>query len=175
MGSNVNLKAPSYMPALLTTNTSGSSLLSSLYAGGDRAAEASAATPDQADAEPIVLAAAEPRFRHDLTQFAQALAVAKTPAQLLANPVALRVLLTAYGLGDKAADVGLATQALLADPARSNSLVNQLTDPRWISVNQTFSFATKGLSVVSEPRTIRAITSLYAEALSRTQSAGLVV
>jgi len=142
----------------------------------DRVAEAcDAVTPNQTDAEPIVLAAAEPRFRHDLTQFTQALAVAKTPAQLLANPVALRVLLTAYGLGDKAADVGLATQALLADPARSNSLVNQLTDPRWISVNQTFSFATKGLSVVSAPSTIRAITSLYAEALSRTQSAGLVV
>jgi hypothetical protein len=162
------------MPALLSSNMPGSSLLSSLNGVGDPASE----HPEQAaseDDERPVPAAAEPRFQRDLTQFAQALAVAKTPAQLLANPVALRVLLTAYGFGDKAGDVGLATQALLADASRSNSVLNRLTDPRWIAINQTFSFATKGLSVLSEPGMIRTIAGLYAQALSRTQSAGVVV
>ena len=37
--------------------------------------------------------------------------------RLLANPAALKVLLTANGLGDQVSNTALATQALLADPA----------------------------------------------------------
>lgn len=107
----------------------------------------------------------EAQVERDIARFKQALAAANTPAQLLANPAALTVLLTSHGLADQAGNGALATRALLSNPARSNSLLNQLKDPRWIAVNNLYSFATQGLAMLRDPETVAAISRSYAEAL----------
>jgi Protein of unknown function (DUF1217) len=173
MSGSVNLNAPSYMPTLFGSNSADASLLSTLYgyAGPTSGSVNPIAALQQAksgETKQVALIAAEPDVKREISQFTQALATAKTPAQLLANPVALKVLLTANGLGDQVGNTALATQALLTDPAKPNSLVNQLTDTRWLTTNKTYSFATRGLSILKDPKTISAVTGGYAEVLWRT-------
>jgi hypothetical protein len=170
MRGSITLNAPSYRPALVGSSLRGMSLLASL--SGKSSLESVTATPN-AESEPgqtnttrpITLAGAEPQVKHDIAQFTLAVAAANTPAQLLARPVALRVLLTAHGLADQAGNSALATRALLSNPARSNSLVNQLKDPRWFAMNNLYSFATQGLTELRNPETFAAISRSYAEAL----------
>ncbi len=173
MSGSVNLNVPSYLPTLFASSAPGSSLLASLYGGSSLAAGTvnPIAALEQAKAgetRQVALVAQEPQVKRDIAQFTQGLATAKTPAQLLANPSALKVLLTANGLGDQVNNTALATQALLSDPSKSNALVNQLSDSRWLTMNQTYAFATKGLTVLKHPTAIAAITSGYAEVLWRT-------
>jgi PPE-repeat protein len=172
MSGSVNLNSPSYLPMLFGGSTTGDSLLATLYgqAGPTPGSTNPIAALRQAqtgETKQVALIAAEPQVQRDIAQFTQALAAAKTPARLLANPAALKVLLTANGLGDQVPNTALATQALLSDPTKSNALINQLTDTRWLPVNKTYSFATKGLSVLNNPKTIAAIANGYAEVLWR--------
>jgi hypothetical protein len=171
--SGFSLNVPSYLPTLLNSSTPGDSLLTTLYgyAGANPATVNPIAALEQAktgETKQVAVVAAEPQIKRDLAQFTQALATAKTPAQLLANPTALKVLLTANGLGDQVANTALATKALLSDPSDPKSLVNQLTDTRWAAVVKTYNFATKGLTVLNTPTTLAAVTNGYSEVLWRT-------
>ncbi len=172
MSGNVNLNSPSYLPTLYGASSGGNSLLATLYglAGpspGSTNPIAALAQAQTNEPKQVALVAADPQVQRDLAAFTKALATAKTPAQLLANPAALKVLLTANGLGDQVSATALATQALLSDPSKSDSLVNRLTDSRWSTVNKTYNFATKGLTVLNTPKAIAAITNGYAEVLWR--------
>ncbi|MBN9509362.1 MAG: DUF1217 domain-containing protein [Alphaproteobacteria bacterium] len=111
----------------------------------------------------VAATAAQPAVSRDVAAFEQAVASAKTPADLLNNPTALKVLLTANGLGDQAGYTALAQKALLSDPSDPNSLVNQLSDTSWKTVAQTYQFATKGLSVLQDPKVLSTIAEGYAE------------
>ena len=111
----------------------------------------------------IKLTAAEPEVALALKTFTSAVKNAKNVGQLLANQGAMRVLLTANGLGDQANYPALAKRALLSDPADKKSLVNALPDTRWKAVAKTYQFGTKGLSVIQNPKVIEAITHGYAE------------
>jgi Protein of unknown function (DUF1217) len=183
MPGSLPLNAPSYLPALLGSRMQGTSLLASLSGKSGLTPDSLAPgglapvlddpvpAPEQAATSVTQLAgptAAEPQVKRDIAQFTRALATANTPAQLLANPVALKVLLTANGLADQAGNSALATRALLSKSTRSNSLLNQLEDTRWIGVNNRYSFATQGLSVLKNPVTIAAIAHSYAEAVRAT-------
>ena len=95
--------------------------------------------------------------------FTTAVQNATTPQQLLSNPQALNVLLTANGLGDQVGYTALATQTLLSNINDSNSLVNQLGNSSWTSAVQTYDFANKGLSVIQNPQVIQTITNAYAQ------------
>jgi hypothetical protein len=173
------LGAPSYRPQLLNSRAQGPSLLAGLRGtegnpppgpASDRpnpiiALEQSAA----GEAPQVALIAAEPQVQRDIAQFALALTNAETPARLLADPTALKVLLTANGLADQIGDTALAARVLLSDPSRAGSLVNQLADKRWLSVNKTYCFATKGLALLENPGVIDEITEGYAVALWRMQ------
>lgn len=168
-----NLSAPSYLPTLFASSSPGSSLLATLFgfAGPAPGTVNPIAALEQAKAgesKQVALVEAEPQVKRDLAQFAHALATAKTPAELLANPIVLKVLLTTNGLGDQAGNTALATRALLSDPSKPNVLVNQLADSRWLSANKTYAFATKGLAILKDPKTLAAITNGYAEVLWRT-------
>jgi hypothetical protein len=170
MRGSITLNAPSYLPALVGSRVQGNSLLASL--SGKTGLTAVIADPDAASEQVqtsltrvVSLPGAESQFKRDIAQFTQALAAANTPAQLLANPVALRVLLTSHGLADQAGNSALATRALLSNAVRSNSLLNQLKDPRWLAVNHLYSFATQGLAVLRNPETVATICRCYAEAL----------
>ena len=174
MAGTVNLSAPSYLPSLYGAGSGGDSLLASLYGYGSRQSSAGTVNPIAAltqakagEAKQVALTARDPAVRRDITQFTQALTRARTPGDLLSDPVALKVLLTANGLGDQVAHTALAKQALLSDPAKADALVNKLRDTRWKSVNQTFGFATKGLSVLRTPAATAAVTQGYAEVVWR--------
>jgi hypothetical protein len=172
MSGTVRLNTPSYLPTLIGPGLAGASLLSSLYRYSEQPPETvdPIAALEQAragEAQQVALVAAEPRVRNAIAQFIQALVAAKTPGQLLANLPALKVLLIANGLEDQVGNSTLARQALLADPSNANSSVNQLSDTRWLRVNLAFSFATKGLSVLYDPKSIKAITNGYAGVLWR--------
>jgi hypothetical protein len=192
-----SLAAPSYRPQLLNSLAPGRSLLAALretepgphapdaHAPDSQALDAHArashnhpapdrpnpiVAPDQAaatEARQVALIAAEPQVQRDIAQFTEALANARTPARLLADHTALKVLLTANGMADRIGDTDLAARALLSDPSQPGSLVNQLADKRWLSVNKTYCFAAKGLAVLEHLGVVAAIAGAYAEALWR--------
>jgi hypothetical protein len=184
MRGTVSLNAPSYLPTLLGSASRGASLLATLhgYGGHDQGGHdyggpaAGTVNPIEAleraisgETRQVAQVAAKPQVKRDIAQFTQALATAKTPEQLLANPAALKVLLTANGLGDQTGNTTLATQALLSDPSEFRSPSDDASnDTRWLSVNQTYAFAEKGLSVLKDPETVNAIANGYAEELWRT-------
>ena len=173
MRGSLTLNAPNYLPTLVGPRLHGTSLLASLSGKSGLAPVTvdPVLAPEQAETGTMrqdAPTAEEPQVERDIAQFTRVLAAASTPAQLLANPVALKVLLTANGLADQAGNSALAKRALLSNPTRSNSLLNQAKDPRWIGVNNVYSFATKGLSVLKNPVTIAAIAHSYADALSET-------
>ena len=141
-------------------------LLSAFYSGGSTGST----DPIQAlkDAEKnetthVAAQAAQPDTARDIAAFKAAVKAAKTPADLLANPQALKVLLTANGLGDQAGYTALATKALLSNTKDTSSLANTLTDTRWKTVASTFDFANKGLSVIKSASTLASIANGYAE------------
>lgn len=105
----------------------------------------------------------QPSIARDIAAFDGAVQSATSPAQLLANPTVQKVLLTASGMSDQIGFSALATQALLSNPSDPNALVNQLSDTRWLTVNQTYNFATQGLSVIQTPSVLSTIASGYAE------------
>src|SRR5579864_3341727 len=126
MSGSVNLNVPSYLPTLFGSNTQSVSLLSTLYGYAGPAAGtvnpiAALGQAQSGETRQVALVAAEPQVQRDVVQFTQALATAKTPAQLLANPAALKVLLTANGLADQIGNTALATQALLSNPSDPGS------------------------------------------------------
>jgi hypothetical protein len=167
------LTPPSYLPTLFASSTPGDSLLATLYGYGSTTSGtvnpiAALQQAESGETKQVAVVAAEPQVKRDIAQFVQALSTAKTPADLLANPAALKVLLTANGLGSQVGNTALATQALLSDPAKPGSLVTKLTDTRWLAMNKTYAFATKGLTILKDPKTISAITGGYAEVLWRT-------
>jgi hypothetical protein len=105
----------------------------------------------------------QPAIARDIATFETAVQTATSPAQLLQNPTVLKVLLTASGMSDQADFTALAQRALLSNSTDSTSLVNQLSDSRWLTVNETYDFANKGLSVIQNPQVLSDVASGYAE------------
>ncbi|MDA8252815.1 MAG: DUF1217 domain-containing protein [Rhodospirillales bacterium] len=105
----------------------------------------------------------QPAVARDIAAFETAVSTATSPAQLLANPTVQKVLLTASGMSDQIGFSALATQALLSNSSDPTALVNQLSDTRWLTVNQTYNFATQGLSVIQTPSVLADITKAYAQ------------
>lgn len=140
-------------------------LLSALYgssstASTDPVQALNAAEKNQT--KDVATQAAQPDTARDIAAFKAAVAAAKTPADLLKNPQALKVLLTANGLGDQTAYTALASKALLSNTTDPKSLANTLTDTRWKTVASTFDFANKGLSVIKNASTLNSIANGYA-------------
>jgi hypothetical protein len=154
MRAPVHMNAPSYLPTLLDSGSHGVSLLAALHGDGGHTRDTAdpieaLARAKSGETSEVALVAAKPQVKRDIAQFTQALATAETPAQLLANPAALRVLLTANGLGDQTSNPALATRALLSDPSDVGS-------------------STNSPSVLKDPGTVNVIAEGYAEELWRT-------
>lgn len=120
-------------------------------------------TAEQNQTQEVALTQQQPAVARDIATFETAVNTATSPAQLLANPTVQKVLLTASGMSDQVGFTALATQALLANASDPKSLVNQLSDTRWLTVNQTYNFATQGLSVIQNPKVLATIANGYAE------------
>lgn len=151
-----------------TSSDTTSSLLGIIYggstagsSGGDPIAAFETAETNQT--QDVAAVAAEPQVARDIAAFRAAVASAKTPADLLNNPQALTVLLTANGLGSQTDYTALAQKALLSNTKDSSSLANTLSDTRWQTVAKTYDFANSGLSIIQKPATLDAIASGYAQ------------
>lgn len=90
----------------------------------------------------------DPALKRDMARLDQAVAKARTPADLFKDPEAVRVLLQGLGLADQAANVGLAKAALLSDPADPKSLAARLPDSRWKAAAEQLGLAKTGLATL---------------------------
>ena len=152
----------------LFSSVSGASdaILDAVYGGGSVGSQDPIAALKNAEAnqtKDVAAQAAQPTTARDIAAFKAAVASAKTPADLLKNPRALTVLLTANGLGDQASYTALATKALLSNTKDPTSLANTLTDTRWQTIAKTYDFANKGLAVLKSPSVLKSITNGYAQ------------
>ncbi len=120
------------------------------------------------EAKGVAAAAGEPQAKREIAAFRAAVASAKSPAELLANPAARKVLLTANGLGDQVEYGALATKALLSDTSKEGSLASKLADRRWLTVAKTFDFANQGLAALKKASVLDSISTGYAEVQWRT-------
>jgi hypothetical protein len=118
---------------------------------------------EQDETKDVAATAAEPQVAREINAFTAAVQSATSPSQLLSNPTVMTVLLTANGLADQASYTALAKQTLLSNPDDPSSLVNQISDSRWLPVVETYDFANKGLSVIQNSSVISTITNGYAE------------
>ncbi len=146
------------------------SLLDTIYGIGTTTANALGQNPvtalenaERNQTQDIKATAAEPAVQRAINAFTQAVHSATTPQQLLDNPTALQVLLTANGLGTYTHYTALAQKALLLNTNDPASLANALSDTQWKSVAQTYDFANKGLSIIQNPKVISTIANAYAE------------
>jgi hypothetical protein len=158
----------SYLSTLFTGLTgSESPLLQALYgttsASSGQAAIQAFNTDKTNQTKDIAATAAEPSVKEAVSAFTKAVQSATSVNQLLSNPSGMNVLLTANGLSDQVGYTGLAKAALTSSLSDPNSLVNQLTDTRWKTAAENYDFATKGLSVIQQPATIKAIGQAYAQ------------
>jgi hypothetical protein len=153
-----------------TANTTGT-LLDAIYGVGTTptttpsGALQALQAAQQNQTQDIAAEAKQPQIASDIAAFKAALAKATTPAQLLQNPTALKVLLTVNGLSDQIPYTALAQKALLSNPSDTTSLANQLnaTNSNWLAAVNTYQFATKGLSVLQQSSVQSTLTSAYAE------------
>ena len=118
---------------------------------------------EQNQTKDIAAEAKTPEVQRDVAAFRKAVASAKDVKTLLANPAVQKVLLTANGLGDQIGSTGLVTKALMSNTSDPKSLANQLTNTAWKSTAATYSFATKGLAVLQNPKVLDTVASAYAE------------
>lgn len=149
--------------------TEQSSLLDALYGTG-QARKNYSATPlialrnaEKNQVKLVATTAKDPAVARDVAAFRKAVAAAKTPADLLKDPRALKVLLSANGLGEFTDATALATRALLSNTKDKASLVNRLGDTRWKPVAQIFDFANKGMAIIRDPKTMNTLANAYAE------------
>lgn len=105
----------------------------------------------------------QPEVQRDISAFKAAISKARTPAEALANPAVLKVLLTANGLADQIPYTALATRTLLSDPADSKSVVNKLADTRWKAVVELYGFAKNGLDVLKSASVQTTLADGFAE------------
>ncbi len=160
----------SYLTSLFSSSAgSGDPILNALYGLGGSGPSSGNPVTALADAQrnqtqDVKITAAEPAVKQTVATFTKAVNGAKTVTQLLSNPAVMSVLLTANGMGDQINYTALATKALTSNLSDPNSLVNQLTDPRWKTLAQTYNFAANGLSAIKNPTAIAGIAQAYARA-----------
>lgn len=114
-------------------------------------------------AKSIAATARRPEVAREVAAFRAAVARAPDVETLLKDPRALKVLLTANGLGDKAQYPALAQKALMSDPADPKSLANRLGDRRWVAAAETYAFSSGGLDILRKPEVLDRIADGYAE------------
>lgn len=155
---------------LSTGGTAAGSLLQTIYGYSAPATGLLGANPvtaltqaEQNETKDVAAAAATPQVARAISAFTTAVQDASSPSELLSNPTVMQVLLTANGLGDQVPYTALAEKTLLSNPSDPQSLVNQLSDSRWLPVVQTYDFANQGLSVIQNPTVIAAVANGYAE------------
>lgn len=104
-----------------------------------------------------------PTVQRDLERYAKVVAEAETLDDVIDDPVARRVLLKGFGLGDQADYVGLVKKALASDPSDQNSLANKLANINgaWLEMATKFNFSLFGLTELKTAASITEVSENY--------------
>jgi flagellar basal-body rod protein FlgG len=86
-----------------------------------------------------------PQAQSSITQFESQLAKTTTVSQFVNNPTLVDFVLSAFGLDSEDNYQGLIREVLTQDPNNANSLVNQLTDPRFKQMATALNLYANGL------------------------------
>ncbi len=89
-----------------------------------------------------------PTVQRELERYEKVITEAETLDDVLDDPIARRVLLKAFGLGDQVDSVGLAKKALASDPDDPESLANKLSgiNGAWLEFAKTYNVHEFGLT-----------------------------
>jgi len=85
--------------------------------------------------------AASTQTRQQVEEFTSKLGSIETPADLMDNPMMLRVALGAFGLDEDFGNRAFIQRVLEADLSDSSSLPNRLADKRYLAFAQAFNFS----------------------------------
>lgn len=170
------MKITSSVASILFSNgTSASSLLTTLGGGVQSTATAtrepiSALKDAEKNAKTYVAAKAkEPMVKRDLEAFEKAVKNAKSVDEFLKNPAAVKVFLTANGLGDQADYRALVSRTLTSDYLDNTSLAARMGATRgaWYETAMAYDFHYSGMDVLKKPESIAEIKEGYTQALWR--------
>ncbi|MBL8557798.1 MAG: DUF1217 domain-containing protein [Hyphomonadaceae bacterium] len=166
---------PAIASVLFNNGTNASSLLTTLGGGVQQTATATR-EPISAlkDAEKngatyVAAKAKEPMVKRELEIFEKAVANAKTVEDFFKNPVAVKVFLTANGLGDQADFRALVSRTLNSDYLDNTSLAARMGATRgaWYETAMAYDFHYSGMDVLKKASSIAEIKEGYAQALWR--------
>jgi len=126
------------------TKGAGSGATGTAGAGTIKVALASA---EKNEAKQLAQVAKDPQIVRDLTRYEKVLRNAKTIEDVLDDPIARKVLMTANGLKADVDNIGLLKRALLSDPSDPKSVAAQMSriNGAWIDFARKFDLAKYGL------------------------------
>jgi hypothetical protein len=103
------------------------------------------------EAKQLAQVAKDPQVQRDLARYAKVVKNADSIEDVLNDPIARKVLMTANGLGADVDNVGLAKKALLSDPTDAKSVAVKMSSINggWLQFAQEFDLAKYGLDRLS--------------------------
>jgi hypothetical protein len=106
------------------------------------------------EAKQLAQTAKDPQVKREVARYEKVVKSAKTIDDVLDDPIARKVLMTAAGLGAYVDQVGLAKKAMLSDPDDPNSLAAKLsaTNSGWLQFARDYNIAKYGLDRLSPKR-----------------------
>lgn len=128
--------------------TGGSAASGAANIGSVKSALASA---EKNEAKQLAQAAKDPQVLKDLARYEKVVKSAKTIDDVLNDPIARKVLMTAAGLKGDINNIGLAKKAMLSDPTDSSSVAAKMSsiNGAWLDFAKTFDLAKYGLDRLS--------------------------
>jgi hypothetical protein len=155
---------------ILQSNSRQDSLMSIITGGGGTsttsAQSIAALRQAQSNQDREVAAKADdPLVRRELERFFERVRNAESVEEVLDDPIARKVFLTANGLGDFANAPGMVKKALTADLSDKSSLPYKLQDsnPAWLDTAEAYNFHDSGLAALKDNEALAAIGDAYAE------------
>jgi hypothetical protein len=130
------------------TGTSGASTAATADVGSVKVALANA---EKNEAKQTAQAAKDPQVQNDLARYAKVVKNAESIDDVLNDPIARKVLMTASGLKGDIDHLGLAKKAMLSDPSDPKSVAAQMSsiNGAWLDFAKTFDLAAYGLDRLS--------------------------
>ncbi len=109
------------------------------------------ASAEKNEAKQLAQAAKDPQVQKDLARYEKVVKNAKTIDDVLNDPIARKVLMTAAGLKGDINNIGLAKKAMLSDPTDSSSVAAKMSsiNGAWLDFAMTFDLAKYGLDRLS--------------------------
>jgi hypothetical protein len=105
------------------------------------------ANAEKNEARQLAQTAKDPQVQKDLARYAKVVANAKSIDDVLNDPIARKVLMTANGLKADVDNIGLLKKAMMSDPGDSKSLAAKLAgiNGAWIDFARKFDLAANGI------------------------------